>query len=326
MGGGHHVLMPEQDVLVGRLPREHVEGGARHLARLERLVQVRLLDQPAARAIDDAHARLHATDRLGIDDAPRRVGEWDVKGDEIGPAEQLVERHLLDMKRRGPFGREVGIVGDHLHAQAERPLGHESADVAAADYRQGLAGELDSHEARFLPLARLGRAVCGGNLAGEGEEEGDGVLGRGDGVAVGRVHHHDAAGRRRLDIDIVDPDAGAPHDPERPGPLEERRRHLGGRAHGEALVAADDGGERRRVEARAHLGRDAPRLEHAARGHAHLVGDQYLGHGRPVQSPTHRRRRARRPSRARAAAPPRRCAPLWRPPRCAGPAARRDSH
>ena len=119
---------------------------------------------------------------------------------------------LLDAEVAGALVREEGIEGDHLHLQAEGAVGDDRADIAAADDAERLAGELDAHEARLLPLAGLGRAVGGGDLAGQREHHGDGVLGGGDGVAVRRVHHHDAALGGRGDVDVVDADAGAADD------------------------------------------------------------------------------------------------------------------
>ena len=64
----------------------------------------------------------------------------------------------------------------------------------------------------LLPLAGLGGGVGGGDLAGQGEHHGDGVLGGGDRVAERRVHHHDARGGGGRDVDVVDADAGAADD------------------------------------------------------------------------------------------------------------------
>jgi len=71
----------------------------------------------------------------------------------------------------------------------------------------------------------------------------DGMLGGRDGVAERRVHHDDALGCRRRNIDIVDADAGAADDLEVFCIGENLRRHLGGRADGEAVKTADDFGE-----------------------------------------------------------------------------------
>ena len=103
--GVHTTLgWPNSGLRGRRLLGEHVEGGAGDLAGIERRAQGRFVDQPAARAIDDAHALLHRRERLGVDDVPGLVGERRVQRDEIGAPEQLVELDLLDaeIERRAP--------------------------------------------------------------------------------------------------------------------------------------------------------------------------------------------------------------------------------
>src|SRR3546814_636189 len=104
------------------------------------------------------------------------------------------------------------VIGDDVHLEALRAVRHDGADVAAADDAQRLAGELHAHEARLLPFAGLGRAVGGGNLARQREHQRDGVLGGGDGVAVGRVHHDNSTSRGCRNVHVVDADAGAADD------------------------------------------------------------------------------------------------------------------
>ena len=93
--------MPNSGIAVRRLDLEHVDAGARHLAALQRRDQVGLDDQPAARAVDDAHAVLHLGDRRGVDDVARLVGQRRVQRDEVGAGEQLVEFDLLDAELLG---------------------------------------------------------------------------------------------------------------------------------------------------------------------------------------------------------------------------------
>ncbi len=50
------------------------------------------------------------------------------------------------------------------------------------------------------------------NVAGQRHQHGTGQLGGGDSVAAGRIHDHNAVLRRRFNIDVIDPDAGAAHD------------------------------------------------------------------------------------------------------------------
>jgi len=48
--------------------------------------------------------------------------------------EQLVELDLVHADVGGALGREERIVGDHAHAQAERAIDHDRADIASADH------------------------------------------------------------------------------------------------------------------------------------------------------------------------------------------------
>jgi hypothetical protein len=127
-----------------------------------------------------------------------------------------------------------------MHAEPDRLLADDAADIAGADDAERLAGDLDAHEFRFLPLAGLGRGVGGGQLAGDGEHQRNRVLGGGDRVAEGRVHDDDAAARGGRDVDIVDADAGTADHLEIVGRRDQLFGRLGGRADGEAVILADD--------------------------------------------------------------------------------------
>ena len=81
--------MTEQRVFLRRLFGEHVEGGAGDLTGIKRHAQRRFIDQPPARAIDDAHALPHRRERGRIDDVLRLLGERRVQRDEVGALEQL---------------------------------------------------------------------------------------------------------------------------------------------------------------------------------------------------------------------------------------------
>src|SRR5439155_12045837 len=83
-----------------------------------------------------------------------------------------------------------------------------------------------------LPFALADADVGGGDVPGQGQEHGDGVLGRADGVAAGRVHDHDAAASGGGDVDVVHADAGANNGLEPAGILQQ--------FGGDACAAADD--------------------------------------------------------------------------------------
>ena len=263
------------------------------MARAQRLGHGRLVDQPAAGAVDQPRARLHPRDALGREDVGGLLGLRQVQRHEVGAGQHLVEvLDPLDAEGLRPVRREERIVGDHLHPQPHGARRDDRADVAAADQAERLAGDLDPHEARLLPLAGLGRGVGSRDLPGAGEHHGDGVLGGGDRVAEGRVHHHDALGRGGRDIDVVDADAGAADDAQVAGLVDQVGGHLGRRADGEAVVVADDLGELRLVlaELRLEVDLDAAVAEDLHGGVGKLVGNENLGHGICLRG------RARRPA------------------------------
>ena len=182
----------------------------------------------------------------------------------------------------GALGREERIVGDHAHAQAERAVDHDRADIAGADHAERLAGDLDAHEAVLLPLAGLRRGVGLRDLPREREHQGDRVLGGGDRIAERRVHHDDALGGRGRDVDIVDADAGAADHLQVLRLLQDLRRHLGGRADREAVEIADHLGELVLVGAELGLeiDLDAAILEDLHGGGRQRIGDENArGHG-----------------------------------------------
>src|SRR5262249_25676169 len=120
------------------------------------------------------------------------------------------------------------------------------------------------------------------NLPRQREHQGDRVLGRGDRVAERRVHHDDAAGGRRRDVDIVDPDAGPADHLEAFRLVENLPRDLGGRANRQAIEAVDDGGEALLVlaEVRLEIHLEAAILEDLNRGGRQRIGDEdFRRHG-----------------------------------------------
>ena len=75
-----------------------------------------------------------------------------------------------------------------------------------------------------FPFARRTLAVGGGDVAGQGHQQGDGLLGGADGVAAGRVHDQDALARGGGDVDVVDADAGPDDDAQAAGLVQHRQR------------------------------------------------------------------------------------------------------
>ena len=222
--------------------------------------------------------------RRRVDDVPGLVGQRRMQRDEIGALEQIVEFDLLDADILGALRRQERIERDHLHAQAERAVGDDRADIAAADHAQRLAGDLDPHEAVLLPLAGLGGGIGLRNFARQRQHQGDGVFGGGDRIAERRVHHDDALGRGGGNLDIVDADAGAADHFQPRRLLDDFRGRLGGGADREAVIIADDLGELFLVlaEIGLEIDLDAAILEDLHGGGRQRVGNENLGFGHGV--------------------------------------------
>ena len=106
MRRAHDVRQGRTRTLRRRLLAEHVDRRAGDMAGFERLEQRRLIDQFAARAIDQADAFFGRGERFGIDDVAGLVGQRRVQGDEISAAQQLVELDLLDAEIERALGRQ----------------------------------------------------------------------------------------------------------------------------------------------------------------------------------------------------------------------------
>ena len=189
----------------------------------------------------------HLFQGLGVDDVPRLVRQRCMQRHEIRPPEQLVELDFLYADLPRPVLRQERVIGDGLHAQAARSVRDDGTDIATADDPQRLVEKLDAHEAVLLPFARLCRAVGFRYAPGERHHHRNCVLGRGHGIAIGRVHDDDPARGRRAKIDVVDSDAGASDDSEAHRLFDELRRYLGGGSHRQPIEAAYGGLQRRLV-------------------------------------------------------------------------------
>lgn len=128
---------------------------------------------------------------------------------------------------------------------------------------------------RVCALTSLERRVGLGDVPGHSGEQRDAVLGRGDGVRRGRVDDEAPVLGGGGEIDVVDPDPGAPHDAEpSPGCLEHVAPHLGPRPHDERVAERDLGAELLGGEAvgAVHVGEPPEQLE--PRG-AELLGHEH---------------------------------------------------
>ena len=168
--------------------------------------------------------------------------------EEVGGREDVVlRRSVLDAELAKALVRDERVVGDHLHAEADRPARDLLADPSEPEHAERLALELDPSPLRPLPPALLERGVRLRDVARERHHQPDGLLGRGDHGGLRRVGDDDAAPRRRRDVDVVDAHAGTPDHLQVRGALDQVGRELRGRADHDRVVPVDDLLERRRL-------------------------------------------------------------------------------
>ena len=275
MGRHDHLLELEERVIGRRrLLLEDIERGAGDAARLDRARQRQLVDEAAAGAVDEARARLEAR-QLGLaEEVPRVPGERRVDRDEVGPREELVELDAFHAQALGGLARQIRVVGDDLHAKAERAAGDLGADPAEAENAQHLAEELDALEPALLPSPGLECEIGGGQAAGHRQEKPQGVLGDRGGVPARGVHDDHAALGRGIHVDRVDAGARPADDLQPATRLDDGARHFGGAADDEPLVLADAGGKLTLAERARHLDVEAVLAERVDADRLEAVGDE----------------------------------------------------
>ena len=283
MRGHHHVGEREQRRLGGRLGGEHVDRGTGDGALGERGGQRRLVDDPAARGVDDPQSGLRLRQHLGVEE-PERLGRLrQVDREEVDAAHETREVRLeLDSELASPLGAHVRVVRDEAHAEREAALRDEHADASEADDAERLAVQLDARPARAVPLARLEVGVGLRDVARHRQQQRHRLLRRRDHVRLRRVDDHDAALGGGGDVDVVEADAGTTDDDEIGRRGEHVGRHLGGAADHDRRRARDRGQEllRRQAEPDVDVEPGGPHVVEPAFGE--LLGHE---HARQVDSP-----------------------------------------
>ena len=248
--GGHHVVEREQRRGGARLLGVHVDAGAGDPALGDRVGERLLVDQPAAGGVDDAHARLDqlpAPSRRSGPTVSGVFGRWiEMKSLSRSSSSSPTRRTPSCAARAGwtygsyAISRVPNAAIRCANSTPMRPR-PTTPTVLPCDLDAGVLGP--------LPLARLERGAGAGGVAGDGEQQRDGLLGGRDDVGGRRVDDHDAAGGGGGHLDVVQTDAGAGDD------LEPRRGgdrlgvDLGGAADDHRVGVGERGEQRRPVGA-----------------------------------------------------------------------------
>ena len=217
------------------LGREHIDGGPGDGAFMQRLRERLLIDDAAARALDQIGGRFHGGEFLAPDQSHGFLAARRVDSHEIAGGEQLLETSRL-----------VAVVGDHvvghegimdhdLQRQPAAARGDDAPDGAVADDADRLAGDLSAGVLGAVPLALAYRSVGGGEVPRHAEDVRDRELSGGGRVSVRRIEHDKTELGRPGDIDVVDADAGAADDAQLRLLGQYLGRQLGRAAHDDAV-------------------------------------------------------------------------------------------
>ena len=231
---------PEQRTVV-RLGGEHVQSRACELAGLERLRERLLVDERTPGGVDESGAVLHLRDRLAVDHPARLVGQRGMQREEVRHGEHRGDVvRVLDADSLEPLVGDERVVGDDLHPEPYGATGYLLADPAETEDAERLALQLDASPLRPLPTALLQCGVRLWDVARERDHEADRLLGGGDDCRLRSVDDDDPAAGRRLHVDVVHSDPGAPDHLQIRGAFDEIRGELRRGANHDRVVALDD--------------------------------------------------------------------------------------
>jgi hypothetical protein len=110
-----------QDRTIGRwwFDREHIDSGPSDRASSDSGNERVDIDHFAARGVDQERSRLHLRQGGGVDDLSCFWQQRDVEGEKVGYAQQCLEVDPAYAKLIEALDLEIGIVGNHVEAQAE---------------------------------------------------------------------------------------------------------------------------------------------------------------------------------------------------------------
>ena len=132
-----------------------------------------------------------------------------MEADEIGCAQQIIERHRFGIQPAGHLRWRRRIVVKHAHLEPARTAGHSLADAPKADQTQGCIVHVASHEqgrSPRLPASGADIFHAFDEPAGRRHQQGKGEVGGGVGKHAGRVSDRDSVGGgcRHVDVIITD--------------------------------------------------------------------------------------------------------------------------
>ncbi len=196
-----------------RLLLENVEARAGELAGHQRVVQRRLVDNPAACGVDQISRRLHALQPRRIEHSDRLGCLRAMNADKIGARQGCIEiADLLAACRLDLGGRLVGIIDQHGHFHGKAAFGSPRANAAKADDQDRLAVQIVGQFTQpVAPIAVLDDGMHFDRALGEHQHHEHRLFRHRRGIGGTRHHQRDLAAAQSRNIDRVVTDADPGH-------------------------------------------------------------------------------------------------------------------
>ena len=126
---------------------------------MQSFVKCRLVDEVAARTIDQAGAWLHLHEALGVNHVACRFGQRAVQAHVVGPRQQCIKRDWFGTHLFNDFWGHEWVVCEYLHFEREASPGEGATNCAKADHADAFAQEFGANELGWMPLAATHRAI-----------------------------------------------------------------------------------------------------------------------------------------------------------------------
>ncbi len=136
-----------------------------------------------------------------------------MEADVVGDLAHAVEGEQLNAERRRDGLGDERVVRDNIHAERAPAGRHFLTDSSEAAEAERLAPQFGAGQLLLVPHAALHGRVGGRHRSGERQHQRQRMFSDAHAVAARGVHHEDAAGTGRRQIDVVDPGTGAGNHP-----------------------------------------------------------------------------------------------------------------
>src|SRR5439155_12170421 len=200
---GERLLEDLPFVLEQLFALQYIERRPRENPFVERLSERRWVHQPYARRVHQQRAALDLSDVFEVQQVVRLGRVRAVKRNDVGGAQQLVERNVAEIQHLGEQRLAPEVVGDHLHPEALGDLDGVQANPPRAHDAQGFSRQIKTAQRLERDVARQSVDKSFVDVSRQGQDQREGVFGDGVLAVRGDICHGDAALAAEGQINVV---------------------------------------------------------------------------------------------------------------------------